>query len=118
VCRNVGKEDFPTIAPKEVIVASTIIRSKGQLTIPADIRNAAHLEEGDPIEVEMVDEGILLRPRKIIDATQAWFWSSAWQAREAEAEADLAAGHFDRFDSDEELLAAFSMRMKPLDADA
>ena len=99
-------------------MASTIIRSKGQVTIPADIRAAAHLEEGDPIEIEMVDEGILLRPRKIIDATQTWFWSSAWQARETEAEADLAAGRFDRFDSDDEMLAAFSARMKPLNADS
>jgi antitoxin PrlF len=96
-------------------VSSTIIRGKGQVTIPSDIRKAAHLDEGDPVDFEVVEEGILIRPRKIIDATQAWFWTAAWQAREAEAEADIAAGRFERFESDDELLAAFSARMKPLD---
>jgi hypothetical protein len=34
------------------------------------------IEKGDPVEVEMVPEGILLKPRKVIDATQAWFWDT------------------------------------------
>ena len=92
---------------------TTTIRAKGQLTIPAEIREQAHLEEGDPVEIEVVPEGILLRPQKVIDATQAWFWTPAWQAREAEADADLAAGRLERFESDEELLGALRARMKP-----
>ena len=74
-------------------MSSTVLRSKGQVTIPSDIRQAARLEEGDPMEVELVADGILLRPRKVIDATQAWFWAPAWQAGEAEASAELAAAY-------------------------
>lgn len=85
-------------------MSSTVIRGKGQLTIPADIRAAARLEEGDPIEVELTPEGILLRPHKVIDSTQAWFWTPSWQAGEAEAEADIAAGRTRTFDSDEAFL--------------
>ena len=96
----------------------TKVRAKGQVTIPADIRQAARLEEGDPVEVEIVDDGILLRPMKVIDASQAWFWTPEWQAGEREADADLAAGRFDRYESDEEFLAALRARMKPRDADA
>ena len=70
----------------------SVIRAKGQLTIPQDIREAAHLEEGDPVEIEVTAEGILLRPKKLIDASQAWFWSSGWQQGEREASADIAAG--------------------------
>lgn len=88
------------------------------MTIPAAVREAARIEEGDPIEVEVVADGILLRPMKMIDATQAWFWTPEWQAGEREADADLAAGRFDRYESDEEFLAALRARMKPLDADA
>lgn len=95
-----------------------VIRDKGQVTIPAQIREAAHLEPGDPVSFEVVEEGILLRPQKVIDATQAWFWSSAWQRREAEADADRDAGRFTRFESDDELVAAFEDRLKPLDADS
>ena len=88
------------------------------MTIPAAVREAARIEEGDPIEVEVVADGILLRPMKLIDATQAWFWTPEWQAGEREADADMAAGRFDRYESDEEFLAALEARMKPLDADA
>jgi len=87
-------------------MSSTVVRGKGQITIPSEIRKAAHLEEGDPVEVEIVEGGILLRPQKVIDATQAWFWQPAWQAGEREAAADLAAGRSRVFDSSEELLAS------------
>ena len=96
----------------------TTIRAKGQVTIPAAVREAARLEEGDPVEVEIVDGGILLRPMKVIDASQAWFWTPEWQEGERQADEDLAAGRFDRYESDEEFLAALEARMKPLDADA
>ena len=87
-------------------MSGSVIRGKGQVTIPADIRRAAHLEEGDPVEVEMVAEGILLRPRKVIDATQAWFWSPSWQAGEHEASAELERGEGESFDSGGAFLAS------------
>jgi len=82
----------------------TIVRGKGQITIPAEIREAARLEEGDAIQVEMTDEGILLRPRKTIDPTQAWFWTPSWQAGEREASEDIRAARTERYDSDREFL--------------
>jgi AbrB family looped-hinge helix DNA binding protein len=85
-------------------MAATTMRAKGQITIPRRIRESAHLEEGDPLEVEMVPEGILLRPRKVIDATQAWFWSPEWQAGELEASADIAEGRVQIHESDEDFL--------------
>ncbi len=87
-------------------MSSTVIRGKGQITIPAEIRKAARLEEGDPVEVEIVEGGILLRPCKLIDATQAWFWQPEWQAGEREAAADLAAGRSRVFESSEAFLAS------------
>jgi AbrB family looped-hinge helix DNA binding protein len=100
-------------------VRTIIIRGKGQLTIPAEIRRQVNLEEGDPVEIEVVPEGILLRPQKVVDATQAWFRSPASQKREADPEADIVAGRFDRLGSDDELFAALRSRMKPAaDADS
>lgn len=98
-------------------MSTTTVRKKGSVTIPAEIRRAARLAEGDVVEVEMTADGILLRPKKLIDATQAWFWEPAWQAGEREADAEAAAGKGERFESDEEFLAALEARMKPLDAD-
>ncbi len=82
------------------------LRAKGQLTLPDEIRKAAHLTEGDMLEAELTDEGILLRPKKIIDATQEWFWSANWQNGEREADQDFATGKMEVFGSSEEFLAA------------
>jgi len=87
------------------------------LTLPEEIRAAAHLEEGDLLEAEITDEGILLRPQKVIDATQAWFWTPEWQRKEHEAEADKAAGNVERYDGDEKFLAALDERSGSSDAD-
>lgn len=87
-------------------VPPTKVRAKGQVTIPRQIREQAHLEEGDPLEVEMVPEGILLRPRKVIDSTQAWFWTPTWQTGEAEASSDIDKGRTETSDSDEDFLTS------------
>jgi len=84
--------------------ALTTIRDKGQITIPTEIRNAAHLQEGDSVEVYLTADGILLRPRKTIDATQAWFWEPKWQAREREAARDIAMGNVRTFKTDKDFL--------------
>jgi antitoxin PrlF len=93
-------------------VARTTLRAKGQITLPDDIRKAAHLEEGDLLEAELTPDGILLRPQKLIDATQAWFWTPAWQTGERQAEADHAAGRVESFGSGEELIDALRNRAK------
>ena len=38
--------------------------------------------------------------------SQAWFWTPEWQAKEREADADIAAGRVEHFSSDDEFLAA------------
>lgn len=93
-------------------MARTTLRAKGQLTLPEDIRKAARLEEGDLFDAELTADGILLRPQRLIDATQAWFWSPEWQAGEREADADLAAGRVESFASEDELLGALHTRAK------
>lgn len=94
-------------------MARTTLRAKGQLTLPEKIRAAARLEEGDLLDAEITEEGILLRPRKVIDATQAWFWTREWQQGEREADADLAAGRVEAFDSGEDFLDTLHARAKP-----
>ena len=93
----------------------TTLRAKGQLTLPEEIRAAAHLEEGDLLEAEVTEDGILLRPQKVIDATQAWFWTPEWQAGEREADADLAAGRSETFESGEVFIKALRKTAKRSD---
>jgi len=94
------------------LMARTTLRAKGQLTLPDEIRKAAHLDEGDLLDAVLTADGILLRPQKLIDATQAWFWSPEWQAGEREADSDRAANRIESFSSDEELIGALRARAK------
>ena len=93
-------------------MARATLRAKGQLTLPEEIRKAARLEEGDLFDAEVTADGILLRPRRLIDTTQAWFWSPEWQAGEREADADRDAGRVETFASGDEFLDALGTRAK------
>jgi antitoxin PrlF len=85
-------------------VSFVTLRAKNQLTLPAEASRAAHLCAGDPIEVRVVPEGILLLPKKIVDANQAWFWAPSWLEGEREASEDIARGRITHFESDEDFL--------------
>lgn len=87
-------------------MATARVRAKGQVTIPNSIRRAARLEEGDPVAVELTDDGILLRPQKVIDADQAWFWTPEWQAGEREADEQAARGGGEVYMDEESFQAA------------
>jgi len=52
----------------------------------------------------MNDYSIVLRPERIIAASQAWFWDARWLEGERQASRDIAEGRSRRFDSDEEFL--------------
>lgn len=80
------------------------IRPKGQLTLPDSIRRQVHLEEGDYLEVAVEEGAIVMRPKKLIDADQAWFWTDAWQRGEREASDDIAAGRVRRSRGAEEFI--------------
>jgi len=80
------------------------VRGHGQITIPKRLRAQLGIEEGDVFEVEVTEQGLLLKPRKLIDPQQAWFWSEAWQTREQEAEDAIQAGQVKRFADPEELI--------------
>jgi len=82
------------------------LRGKGQLTLPDEVRKLAGIAEGDYLAVSVRDGAIVLEPKLIVDATQAWFWTDEWQRGEREAADELASGRGQRFESAEEFLAS------------
>jgi AbrB family looped-hinge helix DNA binding protein len=96
------------IPMKQRKAAVAVIRDKGQVTIPSGIRRAAHLGEGDSVEVVITADGILLRPRKLVDATQAWFWTPDWQKAEQEASDDIRKGRTRTYKTDRDFLRRFA----------
>jgi AbrB family looped-hinge helix DNA binding protein len=77
----------------------------GQITLPASVRERLGIEEGDLVEIEVVDESAVLVPKKLVDKSQAYFWTRKWQAGEREADEDIKAGRVKTFDSVEELIS-------------
>jgi AbrB family looped-hinge helix DNA binding protein len=80
------------------------VRGHGQITIPKRLRERFQIEEGDLLEVEIASEGILLKPRKLIDPSQAWFWTKQWQEKEREVDEAIRAGRIKRFKGPDELI--------------
>jgi len=76
----------------------------GQITLPAAVRKELHIQEGDVVEIQVVDDCAVVTPKKLVDKSQAYFWTEEWQKGEAEAEADIKAGRTEAFDSVEQLL--------------
>jgi len=78
------------------------IRKKAQVTLPLSVRKKLGLEEGDYMDVQVRKGEIVLKPKKLIDKEQAWFWTKRWQEGERQAEEDIKAGRVYRFDNIDE----------------
>jgi hypothetical protein len=63
-----------------------------------------HIEPGDYVELKVVDGGLLLTPKVLVDKEQAYFWTEEWQAGERQADADIAAGRVVEFDNADALI--------------
>jgi AbrB family looped-hinge helix DNA binding protein len=43
-----------------------------QLTLPAEVRRALNVKEGDYLEAQVVKEGVLLKPVVVVERERAW----------------------------------------------
>ena len=84
--------------------STTTLRERGQITIPSEVRDAAHVEAGAVLECHVEDGRIVMTPKILADADQAWFWTERRQAMERDADADFAAGRSASFATVEALL--------------
>ena len=73
------------------------VKPKFQVTIPAGLRRGIDLREGDLMEATLVGDGILLRPKQVVDRAAA-----ADRVAAALAAAPAAAG--DRGRSEDEIV--------------
>ncbi len=68
------------------------ISPQGQIRIPNKIMNSLGIAKGDYVEVEVKDRDIILKPRKLIDPSQGWYWTKEWQEREARVDGEVDKG--------------------------
>ena len=65
------------------------ISSQGQIRIPKKMMESLGIEQGDYVEVDIEENYIVLKPRKLIDPTQGWYWTKEWQEMEREADEEI-----------------------------
>ena len=79
------------------------ISPQGQIRIPKKILHSVRIDNGDYVEVDVEDGNIVLRPRKLIDPSQGWYWTGQWQAMETKVDQEIENdGTSPRFQSAEE----------------
>lgn len=81
------------------------VTRRGQITLPASLREALHVEEGDYIQFLIEGTTASLTVKKLIDKSQAYFWTREWQEGEREAGEDIKVGRLKTFDSVDDLIA-------------
>ena len=88
------------------------IQSRGVLALPRDLRARHGLDKpGAQVEVVEREDGVIeLHPHVAVPADQAWFWTPEWQAKEREADADIAAGRSEEFASGDAFLDALDSK--------
>jgi len=65
------------------------ISPQGQIRIPKKILQTLDIGKGDYVEVEVEEGNILLKPRKLIDPSQRWYWTKEWQKMESDVDAEI-----------------------------
>jgi AbrB family looped-hinge helix DNA binding protein len=73
-------------------MSTTKVTRNYQVTIPADIRKVLSIKIGTLVDFVVEKGALIMKPKKLVDEEQAWFWSKEWQAREKEAERFLKKG--------------------------
>ena len=80
------------------------VQKNKNITLPMWLINRFHVGAGDFVRLEETKDGVLMKPAKLVDPSQAYFWTKEWQAGEREAEEDIRRGRVKRFKSVKELM--------------
>ena len=65
------------------------ISPQGQIRIPKKVLKALKIIPGDYVEVDIENGQAILKPRKLIDPSQGWYWTEEWQKNETEVDKEM-----------------------------
>ena len=75
------------------------VQKNKNITLPVWLLTHFRVGVGDFIRLEETRNGVLMKPAKLIDPSQAYFWTKEWQEGEREAEEDIRKGRVKKFKS-------------------
>jgi len=65
------------------------ISPQRQVRIPKKIMQIMKIDVGDFVEIDIQNQEIVLKPRKLIDPSQGWYWTKEWQQIESEVDKQI-----------------------------
>ena len=81
------------------------VKKRGQVTIPHYLRKKLNIANGDYVKIDEIENGVVLRPIKVINPDQEYFYTKEWQKGEAQADKDIEKGKIaGPFESAEDLI--------------
>jgi bifunctional DNA-binding transcriptional regulator/antitoxin component of YhaV-PrlF toxin-antitoxin module len=91
---------------QRIEVFKSRLRTKGQVTLPNEVRKLLRANDGDDLIFRVDEYGQVIVEKAItIPADQAWFWSERWQKMERDAQADIESGRVHRYSDVDEAIA-------------
>ena len=80
------------------------VQKNKNITLPTWLIQRFHMVVGDFVRLQETKAGVLIKPARLVDPSQAYFWTKEWQAGEREAEEDIRKGRVKKFKSVKELM--------------
>jgi AbrB family looped-hinge helix DNA binding protein len=98
-------------------MATVKISSSGQVRIPKEVLERLRIASGDYLDFEFIDDKLVVKAKKLIDADQALFWTKEWQESEKAASEDIKKGRVSQtFSSAEEGISHLRKKRKEIRA--
>jgi AbrB family looped-hinge helix DNA binding protein len=80
------------------------VQRRNLISIPRDIRDSLSINEGDVLDIRLVDNKIIIEPMKLVPSSQAYFWTDKTQNDLLAAKKDVESGNTREFKTVKEFL--------------
>ncbi len=80
------------------------VQKRNLISIPRDIRDSLNINEGDVLDISLVDNKIIIEPMKLVPSSQAYFWADRTQRDLLDAKKDIESGNTREFKTVKEFL--------------
>lgn len=80
------------------------VQKRNLISIPREIRDSLNINEGDVLDISLVDNKIIIEPMKLVPSSQAYFWADRTQRDLLDAKEDIESGNTREFKTVKEFL--------------
>ena len=80
------------------------VQKNKNITLPMWLMRLFHVGVGDFIRIEKTKNGVLLKPAKLVDPSQVYFWTKEWQEGERGVDNQIRKGRIRKAKSVDDLI--------------